>query len=391
MSLRDGAWLTEARIRGYSLIILAVMVAVFGSMLATAHGVLDWSGKPLGTDFSQVWIAGESVLAGHPADPFDPARHAAAQQAVFGQPDAFYGWHYPPYFLAIAAPLALMPYLVALAVWQLSSFALYLAVMRCILPGGTALLATVAFPAVFVNVGHGHNGFLTAAVLGGALLCLETRPLLAGVLFALVAYKPQFGLVVPVVLLVRGYWRTIATAGGTLVAMTAATVWAFGTGPWRAFQASLGFTRKVVLEQGDTGWEKIQSAFAAIRMEGGSIGQAYAVQGAVTALTLAALIWQWRRGTDLRLRATSLLAAALLTTPYSLDYDMVILGPALAFLISYQLERGFRTWEKTALAVIWMTPLVARTVAQHTLIPVGFLSVALLFGLSVRQLGDEPG
>ena len=383
--MRTGAWLTEARIRSYSIIMLAVMLAVFATMLVTRQGVLDWSGKPLGTDFSQVWIAGQSVLAGHPADPFDPARHAAAQQAVFGQPDAFYGWHYPPYFLAVAALLALMPYLLALVVWQCSSFAFYLAVMHRILPGGTALLAAAAFPAVFVNVGHGHNGFLTAGLLGGALLCLETQPLLAGALIALVAYKPQFGLVVPVALLAGGYWRTIASATVTLGAMTAETLWAWGLGPWRAFQASLNFTRTVVLEQGNTGWEKIQSTFAAMRMLGGSVGTAYAGQGVVTALTLAALFWQWRRGGDLRLRAAAVLAAALLTTPYCLDYDLMILGPALAFLVAYGMQSGFRPWHATALAAIWAVPLVARAAAQHAFVPLGLLSIALLFGLAMRQ------
>jgi len=33
------------------------------------------------------------------------------------------------------------------------------------------LLAALAFPAVFVNIGHGHNGFLTAALIGTALVC----------------------------------------------------------------------------------------------------------------------------------------------------------------------------------------------------------------------------
>ena len=46
---------------------------------------------------------------------------------------------------------------------------------------------------MFVNIGHGHNGFLTAALIGSALVVLDRRPVLAGVLFGLIAYKPQFG------------------------------------------------------------------------------------------------------------------------------------------------------------------------------------------------------
>lgn len=53
------------------------------------------------------------------------------------------------------------------------------------------LLLAVAFPAVLINIRHGQNGFLTAALLGGALAVLERRPLLAGILFGLLAYKPR--------------------------------------------------------------------------------------------------------------------------------------------------------------------------------------------------------
>ena len=45
------------------------------------------------------------------------------------------------------------------------------------LVAGGILWAT-EFPAVFINAGHGQNGFLTAALLGGGLVLLEKRPML---------------------------------------------------------------------------------------------------------------------------------------------------------------------------------------------------------------------
>ena len=79
------------------------------------------------------------------------------------------GWHYPPFFFAIAVLVAAVPYAWGLAIWLVASFAAYLAAMRAILPRPETLLVAAAFPAVFVNIGHGQNGFLTAALLGGAL------------------------------------------------------------------------------------------------------------------------------------------------------------------------------------------------------------------------------
>ena len=76
---------------------------------------------------------------------------------------------------------------------QNDSFLARPATVRAIPPHRETLLAAAAFPAVFINIGHGENGFLTAALLGAALYWLDFRPWLAGLLSGLLAYKPQFG------------------------------------------------------------------------------------------------------------------------------------------------------------------------------------------------------
>src|SRR5471032_3568689 len=108
--LRSGAWLTAARMRAIALALLAVMAIAAGLLIATSDGRNDRFGRPLGTDFSNVYAAGTYVLDGQPAAPFDPARQYAREQAIFGAATPFYGWHYPPFFLGVAALLALMPY-----------------------------------------------------------------------------------------------------------------------------------------------------------------------------------------------------------------------------------------------------------------------------------------
>ena len=85
------------------------------------------------------------------------------------------------------------------------------------------LLLALSFPAVFVNLGHGHNGLLTAALFGAALVVLDRRPLLAGLLFGLLAYKPQFGVLIPLVLIATWRWRTVAAAVGTVSALAIVT------------------------------------------------------------------------------------------------------------------------------------------------------------------------
>jgi hypothetical protein len=388
------------------LVALAVLVAsaaAIAYVLATSDGLNDFKGRPLGTDFSNVYAAGTYVREGRPDAPFDVVLQSAREQALFGAATPIYGWHYPPFFLFVAGALAAMPYPLALAVWQAVTLALYLIALRAILTGSSAplerptgrdplwLLLALAFPAVFVNLGHGHNGFLTAALLAGALTWLDRRPVLAGILFGCLAYKPQFGLMIPFVLVATGRWRTVAAATITVAALAASTTIVFGIDAWRAFLAATQFTRVVVLEQGDIGWHKIQSVFSWVRMWGGSVPLAYSLQAAVAIAIAGALAWLWRSPAAFALKAAALCLAAILATPYSLDYDMMVLAPAIAFLAVDGMARGFGPYEKSALAALWLVPLIARSCAEATLMPIGVIAMLTVFTLVIGRAAAGLG
>jgi hypothetical protein len=211
---------------------------------------------------------------------------------------------------------------------------------------------------------------------------------LAGILFGLLAYKPQFGLMIPLVLVATGRWRTLFAAAATVALLALAATLAFGTETWRAFFTFAEYTRTIVLETGETGWHKIQSVFAWARMWGASVPLAYAVQGTVTLGVGAALVWLWRAPSSFALKAAALCLAAILATPYSLDYDLMVLAPAIVFLAADGFARGFGPWEKTALVFLWIAPLIARGVAQATLIPVGVVAMLVMFALLLRRANE---
>src|ERR1017187_9165110 len=396
--LRTGAWLTRERMRLVALALLAAFVLGAGFLIATSNGPNDPFRRPLGTDFSNVYAAGSYVLEGQPTAPFDPARQFAREQAIFGQATQFYGWHYPPFFLGVAGLLALMPYWLALIAWQGVTLLLYLLAIRAIVsphPEVTSerlwLLLALAFPAVFINLGQAHNGFLTAALIGAALCQRARRPILAGIVIGCLTYKPQFGLLIPLVLIATGRWRVFAAAAVTLAVMALAVTFAFGVDVWSAFLATGKFTRTVVLEQGGTGWYKIQSVFSWVRLWGGGIALAYALQAAVTLTVVAALTWLWRSPAAYPLKAAGLLIGSALATPYSLDYDLMLLAPAIAYLALDGFARGFGAYEKTILAALWIVPLVARSVPQATLIPLAVPVMLLAFVLLLRRAMKEAG
>ena len=388
--LKSGDWLTAARARAYAVILLVICAIAAAAWIAVSPDLIDPNGKPIGTDFSNVYAAGTLTWQGKPADAYNPALQHAAEKAVFGGREVpFFGWHYPPFFFAVAFLVAALPYAAGLAIWLVASLAVYLSVIRAILPRRGTLLLAAAFPAVFVNIGHGQNGFLTAALLGGALHLIDRRPWLAGMLIGLLAYKPQFGVLIPLALLANQRWSGIAAAAATIVILVALSFVALGGNVWHAFIDSMNFTQTVVLEQGGTGWEKIQSAFAAARNWGADIRTAYAIQLALALMLAASLAWLWHSEAAFELKASALATASLLATPYVLDYDLVVLAVSIAFLARHGFARGFRDYEISLLASAWVVPLLSRGVAGATGIPLGLIVMLALYAFTLRRAALE--
>ena len=391
-TLRTGDWLTAERARNYSVILLTVGVVALTAWVVMSDRMVDPNGKPIGTDFSNPYAAGKLALGGRAADAYQPALQHAAEKAVFdGRDVPFYGWHYPPFFFAVAIVVAAVPYAWGLFIWLATSLAAYLAVLRAIIPRSETWLIALAFPAVFVNIGHGQNGFLTAALLGGALQLMDRRPWLSGVLIGMLAYKPQFGILIPLALLASQRWSVIAAAGATVAALVVASTLAFGTNIWRAFLDSTSFTQNVVLEQGGTGWEKIQSIFSALRSWGCGIETAYAAQFFLALLLTASIVWLWRSDAAFELKASALATASLLATPYVLDYDLVVLAISIAFLARHGLARGFRRYEITILAAAWAVPLLSRSIAGVAFIPLGLIAMLALYAVTMRRAAFDLG
>ena len=384
--LLTGSWLSAGRMQRIAGMMLALSLLSLTFLLMTRNGLMDSSGRPLGSDYSEVYAAGRLAQQGHAADAYNPALHYTQQKAIFGSATPFYGWHYPPYFLLPATLLAFLPYLASLLIWQTSSFAFYLFSTARILSPLTRpeWLAVLAFPAIFINLTHGHNGFLTAGLLGSGLYLLsQNRPWAAGTLLGLLCYKPHFALMLPLALLAGRHGRTIAAASLSVMLITLLTLLFFGVESWQAFAHFSQFTRQVVLEQGDTGWYKIQSLFAATRAAGGSIALAYTLQALLTAALALWIFRSWCSGLPFAARASRLCLAAMLATPYALDYDLMILAPALAFALLHARQHGFAPWEKTFLALNWAAPFFTRAVAMETGIPLALLCMLGWWGSSL--------
>jgi arabinofuranan 3-O-arabinosyltransferase len=367
--------------------VLFVINASFFPAAFFAHWwIFDEKGLGIPTDFVNVWSAGRLVLDGHAAQAYDWDIQKQVQVAVLGQsyPGNF-AWHYPPPFLFVASLLAYVPYAGAYTGWAAISLVPYLAVMRAIVGRPFGLLLAAAFPVVLTNTLVGQNGFLTASLIGGVLYLLPTRPVLSGICLGLLSYKPQYGLLFPLVLIAASQWTVFFTAGAVAVAMAFASWLAFGTESWQAFFHWMPMFSQAFLTEGRAPWGKMQSIFALVRYFGGTEQLAWVFQWIMSGgvAVVLALMWRSRSNISYPLKAAALAAGTLLVTPYLFLYDLMVLAIAVAFLVRIGLHGDFERYELPALG------LVAALLLFYPLAgaPTGFAATLVVSGLIAGRCG----
>lgn len=369
------------RANAFALVCFALLVANIGFMAALIlhhEWIVDAAGTPFHTDFTSVYAAGRLALAGHAAAAYDWNLHYAAENAVVAHDYAAYlGWHYPPPFLLVATLLAALPYAYAFILWIAATLPLYLATIRAVVGDKIGWLVGGAVPCLLPNIVSGQNGLFTAALVGGALTLLPRRPVFAGCCLGLLTYKPQFGILFPLVLIAGGHWRAIAAAAASAGVLALTTIAVFGVTPWSEFLHWLPLTSQALFAQDSpihTEWSKFQSLFALVRLLGGSAALAWTLQVGLTLAVAVVLCLMWRsKRISYELKAAAVAAAILLATPYVYLYDLAILGVCVGFLLRAALRTGFVAGEGAALS----TGAALLMVLPFFGIPVGLAAVAI--------------
>lgn len=383
--LREAAWLDAERARAFGWMLLAGTAFTAAMLVGTSQDGINSQGVPLGGDFTCYFTASWMALRGAAALAYDHAAMRAAQIEVMGGDYGFLPFMYPPLWLLLCLPLAMLPYAAAHAAFVGGTALACWRGLRALHPGRWAALPLLAFPAFWSNATYGQNGFLSAALLAGAALNLDKRPTIAGVFFGLLAYKPQLGLAVPFALAATGRWRVFAAAAATTLALAAAATLVFGAGIWAAWLGNAGVAR-IGMERGAVQYERFASWFGAVRLAGGGVGLAYAVQAVVAVGAAGLLVALLRRRPGARAEGALIAACAPLLTHYTLEYDLAILAIPMAWLVAEAMDRGgFLPWERLGLAVAFVLPMVAFPLASATGLQPLPLATTAVFLLVVQR------
>jgi alpha-1,2-mannosyltransferase len=386
-----GNSLDHGRIVSYCAILLAIEISCFLFLVAGTHGLITPLSAPTSTDFVSFYAAGSLADAGTPELVYDQAAHGAAEERATESGVEYRFFYYPPVFLLLCAPLARLPYLVAFLVFEGATLILYLIVVRSILDecSFAGLVPILAFPAVFWTLGLGQNAFLTAALFGAGTLCIDRRPIAAGLLFGALCYKPHFGLLVPVALAAGGHWRAFIAAFAAAAGLCLSSLMLFGWVTWSDFFTTVAASH-ATYESGRVAFGGLVSPFGAVLLLGGNSTTAYAVQAGATLSAGLLVGFVWRSGHALPIRAATLAAATLVAIPVILIYDLMLAAVAVVWLVSARNGDELRVWEKVALAGSFLLLLDPRDFAEVSHVPVApLVGVALIVAVATRVFCSE--
>jgi hypothetical protein len=374
-------------------IVVAFAAYVVDLLRQTRDGLSNGLGRPFGDDFVNYWSAPFLALHGRVGEVYDFAAFHAFEQSVTAQTIQFYHYSYPPLMLLITLPLALIPYVPALFVWlSVTWFAFYRALK---LTGGEdVLLLSIATPALFVSAVGGQNGAMTAALLGGGLMLVDRRPVVAGILLGLMVYKPQLALMLPFALFAGRRWLVIVVTAATAMLLVAMSVAVYGLDAWLHYQSNLALLRTVILEDGAGVSHRMMSVFVFARHLGASVAVSYVLQ-AVSGLAAAYFVARsWLRNDPAHIRNALVIVGTCLATPYLQDYDLVMGAFVVVWL--HMAEKSSQLpaqWIRAAMASILLGPLVNAPVGKFTGIALGPVFIVPVFVLLVYLAADRryPG
>jgi hypothetical protein len=338
------------------------------------------------SDYVLFWSASNLALGKNPEAVYSVSKLRRIQTASGGNPQQIMPWLYPPSFLLLILPLALLPYLVSLAGWLGGTLWSALAVLRRIAPDPLTMRLALAFPGNALNFFYSQGVFLLIGLMGWGLLAVDGYPLLAGLLLGLsISYKPHLGFLVLVAFLGGRRWRALGAMLATVASLAVLSAAVFGPNIWILFWKTIPLAREIMATVSEL-WPRMSTPFAAVRLLGGGLPAAWIVQGIVTGAMAVIVFWVWRQEAPLAVRASTLIVGALLATPYAFEYDLSLLSLPLAWMGWEGYVHGWLPGEKYWLPVVWLTPFLTTILAKKLGWPVEPLILAVFLFLVLRRV-----
>jgi hypothetical protein len=291
------------------------LTAAVGVSVVLAFIDLQWSYtlhyKLPQPDFFVYYLAAQLGRAHGWAAIYDPALFLPPVTNAIGKPLPYLN---PPELAWLVTPLSYLPYTLAGWIWTGLLAAALGFPWPVVAPGrGLARLihgvGAAALLPVFVGVLFGQVSLvIVAAVAMSWWLLSRGRPLLAGLALSALILKPQIAFLVPVALLLSGYWRVVLAWLAVSMPLAIITLLAVGTGVFHHISQSLHAVSGVP--------GPIQSSLLR------QLPFPLAIMGIVLMLAVSGVILWRARGSGPSLPIAIGLISSVLVSPYVNFYDL---------------------------------------------------------------------
>ena len=365
----------------------AAIVTLFGAFWVASF----WFVAPL-PDFVARWTAGHLVGDGQGSSLYDPAVQSTIQEGLGS--DALSWFVSPPYVAVLMVPFGLLPYPLAAALWTLLTFGLLWFSVRTLatldpafgrLAAWRGMLVAGSCQVVLELLGAGQDSAVVLAAFAlGARLLVAGRDPWAGLVLSVALIKPQLVWLVPLVLLAR---RALAALAGFVVGagiLVGASLAVLGTDAWTSWLAALSsplYRQEVLVGQ----TAKNTSVEGLVEHLVPGSGWPATALWAASALVVAVLTLRHRTTLrDLSLPVLLLTAVPLVTvllSPHAMVYDLVLVYPAVAWLLTERPGPDVRGLIAVGYVLLFLSPLlqvVAREVPSTAVIAAPWVVLVLI-------------
>jgi Glycosyltransferase family 87 len=300
-------------------------------------------------------------------------------------------WFYLPTYDLFVLPLALLPYGVSFFVFMTTTFICYSATLWRILPYKETLWWCASFGGAWINLRFGQNGFVTATLVGAALINLNTRPTLAGMFIGLLTMKPHLAVLFPVALIAAKAWRTLISATITSIVFLCISTYIIGVDSLLASIASISQARELIENNESVGfWQIMPTFFSFSRLLGLSVLTSYLLHYFISLIATISTWLAWRRMSNSALRNAIFITSTLLISPYLHIYDLTWLALAIAWFVKYGLDNGWQNWERGMLIVAWALPFIDVPISRYLFIQIGPIVILLFLIIMMKRWVHLP-
>jgi glycosyl transferase family 87 len=343
-------WITPRRIRAQGLVLAICIWGIVAIDFATP-GLMDRAGNIKFQDFLQFYISARLIVQGRSSQLFDMQVTADELQTLVQQPTRVrLPTVYGPQVGLIFVPLTRFSFLTAASIWAaISTLLFFLCVFFFwrLCPNlrqnpGLVIIAAFAFPPFFHFLVRGQIAAALLASFTAAFFAFRSgHDWPAGAVLGLLVFKPQFLVAIPLVFLLSRAWKALAGLATAGIAEIALTWMYFGTpvmhSYWEMLWRMSGWIGAAEVEGAHLQMHSLRSFWFLLLPWPKAVLALYALSSIPIVVIAAA---SWRSSGALPLRFSSLILAAVLINPHLYVYDLLVLAPALLFLVDWALGRA---------------------------------------------------